>query len=519
MVASRLLARVDVSAAFDWRELYQQFLKNDPFPKQMQAHESPADELFFGGAAGPGKSTVGLILAIGLCLLIPNFSAAIFRRTFPELNRYHIKLSRRWLALWEAKGICRYRANEKTWEFNNGSTLEFCHCQHETDVNLYQTAEFDLVVIDEASEWTFEMYTAILARLRTSRPGIKPRMVIVSNPGGIGHAWLKERFIEPDQEVRGFDAQGAPLPPPEWNGEVWVPQKLTDEEREVGVRPLSRAFIQSLIWDNPVLLENDPGYISRVSQRPEPYRSMLLQGLWDVHVGAAFPEFRRRYHVIDAAQVKLEPYWYCFRALDWGYSRPYSVGWYAVDDDNRLIKYRELYGYGGGSNQGSRETVDEVAEKIKAYDEADRREGRIVRPGPADPSINSPGQDGGSSIFEKFARAGVPWILADRSKNSRTQGKQTLHGLFRLQGEAENRRPNLLFSSVCHHTIRTFSALQIDSANWEDVDTDQEEHAYDETRYAAQSRAHRAKKPEGISSVIQKHKEQLAKKFRRRDVA
>jgi hypothetical protein len=238
------------------------------------------------------------------------------------------------------------------------------------------------------------------------------------------------------------------------------------------------------VFDNKILLQNDPDYLTRLASMPEQERKALLYGNWDVFAGQVFTEWRNdpdhyddriNTHVI--APFRVPQTWRIIRSLDWGYSRPFSVGWYAVDHDGRMYRIRELYGSTGTPNEGVRWTVSQLAQEIKRIEAEDENlSGRYIY-GIADPAIFQ--RDGGESIGETMIREGVYF---DRGDHSRIAGKQQIHN--RLQFDA-NGIPMLYVFATCRNCIRTLPELIYSETDVEDVDTSQEDHIYDELRYAA----------------------------------
>lgn len=261
--------------------------------------------IFFGGAKGGGKSK-----GLRLIMLLRRFQyaqshGAIFRRTYGELEGNHIR------PLFEEFPALKTYWNDgkKLLTLPNGSTLQFCHCQNESDVDLYQGREFHDLAIDEAGQWTEQMFRKLQGSNRSSKPGIKARSILTGNPGGIGHTWLKRIFIE-----RRFNA------------------------RE---RPEDYFFIQALVDDNAALLDNDPEYVHRLNTEPnEALRKAYRYGDWDIFAGQFFGEIRRDVHMVPAFSIP--NHWNRFGAYDFGFNHPGAFGWFAVDEDGNTFLYREF---------------------------------------------------------------------------------------------------------------------------------------------------------------------------------
>jgi hypothetical protein len=312
----------------------------------------------------------------------------------------------------------------------------------------------------------------LLATLR-SAAGVPCRMKCTCNPGGPGHHWVKAWAID--------------------NGPF---QRFTDPETG-----LTRIYIPSRIADNPKLLESDPGYINRLkaSGSPELVRAWL-EGDWNVIEGSFFPEFSTKRHVVPSFVVPHD--WTRFRSMDWGSAKPFSVGWWAVVQDdyaidgqvlprNAIVRYREWYGMVPGKpNEGVKMPADKVGLGIVSRETFDGVRERISY-GVLDPAAFA--VISGPSIAEQLLRTGAVFRRADNSRTSRDKrmgGWDALRG--RLVGDTDG-RAMIFFQQHCRDSIRTLPMLQHDENRPEDVDTDTEDHAPDEIRYACLSRPFRAR--------------------------
>lgn len=409
-----------------------------------------ADEVLFGGAAGGGKSYGQLADALIYALKYPKSKQLILRRTYPELEHSLIMTSLEFFP----GDICKYSSSAKKWQFINGSVIEFGYCAVQSDVIRYQGAEYDVVRFDELTHFTEEQYTYLISRIR----GVNnyPKMVKSStNPGGIGHGWVKRRFID--------DA----VP-----GEVNV-------DKETGVK---RLFIPSFVTDNVFLMEADNEYIKRLNQLPEKERKALLCGEWDVYDGQVFSEWqnylpgkktRRWSHVIEPFDIP--DTWRRYRAFDFGYAKPFAVSWFAVDNDGVAYNYRELYGCTGEPDVGIKWTAQRIAKEIRKIE--DNEEKGMYITGIADPAIwNSTGSTEGS-IAEMMEKCGVYF---EKGNHDRLAGKMQVH--YRLAFDDEG-IPMIYFFDTCKNMIRTLPNLMYDSVRPEDVDTTGEDHLYDALKY------------------------------------
>jgi hypothetical protein len=292
---------------------------------------------------------------------------------------------------------------------------------------------------------------------------------------------------------------------------------------------LSRVFIPAKIEDNPTLFLNDPGYLARLESLPEVEKLRLRHGIWDAFEGQIFTELSQRVHGYE--DFAIPPEWERFCVLDWGFAKPFSVGWYAVDYDGVLYRYREWYGCKREADNDPE--GDDVGLKMQAWEVAkailDREGGEKVRLRIADPSIWHPRPESrrkeshGITIHEDMTGQGVYFVKAD---NDRLHGKMQVHKRLKLNeevdpetGEIMGERPMLKIAHSCKGFWRTFPALHEDPRNPEDIDTDQEDHIYDEIRYMCMARPLRPRKasriPEG-SFAAERNRLIRAKQYARR---
>ena len=452
--------------------------------KQGVALETPATEVLYGGAAGGGKSHLIRAAAVMWCGMIPGLQVYLFRRLRDDLVKNHIEGPQGLRALlqpWARDGLCDIVEDEI--RFWNGSKIYLCHCKDEKDRFKYLGAEIHVLLIDELTTFTDTIYRFLRSRVRMagvsvppSLAGMFPRILCGSNPGNVGHQWVKAAFI---------DAR---------------PPLATDRTAAVE-GAMIRQFIPAKLSDNPSI---DPGdYSNKLEGLGSPALVKAMKdGDWNVVAGAFFPEFETEKHVI--APRALPAYWHRFRAFDWGFARPFSVGWYAVSDGElpdiprgALIRYREWYGAQRDSNgttipnAGLRLTAEEVADGIVERERGDAYNNRVIS-GVADPSIFA--ENGGPSIADRMAARKCFFRPAD---NMRIAQKGAISGWdhvrARLKGDGE--QPSLFLFSTCREAIRTIPPLQHDDARPEDLNTESEDHCADEIRYACASRPYTAPLP------------------------
>ncbi len=434
-----------------------------PTAKQNLLHGSDADESLYGGAAGGGKSKALVMDAFFRACRTPGLMVYLFRRTYRELEDTLIREARRSIPL---PAVGKYVGGEHEIRLHNGSFMLFRHCENDGDKEKYQGAEIHALYIDELTHFPKDVYEYLKTRLRAPKAiGVKPVVRCTANPGGVGHAWVKDYFVDPHpgggRHIRR------------------VYSKTLDEYQDRVVE-----FIPAKVTDNPHISAD---YVFELEQKPDALRRALLEGNWDAFEGQVFTEWRndpehyrdRRFtHVIDPFPIPAD--WRRYRSFDFGYSRPFSVGWWAADPQGRLYRFSEWYGCqrdrGIGSNVGARMQPGKIAEEIAAFEKQYMPGLPVI--GIADPSIFD--ESRGESVAQLMARHGVYFDPAD---NTRIAGKMQFH--YRLQFD-ENGYPGMYVFKTCRDFIRTIPALTYNTrvaSKVEDVDTECEDHAYDDARY------------------------------------
>lgn len=435
-----------------------------PQEKQKIFMERPEYECLYGGAAGGGKSDCLLAEALRQ-VHIPHYSGIIFRKTYPMLADI-IERSREIYK--RAYPKAKYNASEHFWRFPSGARITFGNMQRVSDRINYQGKHYDFIGFDELTQFTWDEYSYLMSRNRPSGPGTRVYIRASANPGGIGHGWVKERFI----------TAAPPMTPIKGEYEVVTPDKKAIKIVK------KRIFVPSTVFDNKILLENDPNYIGSLAMLPEAEKNALLYGSWDSFNGQVFTEWindekhykdQRYTHVIDP--FRIPKHWRVYRGFDFGYAKPFSVGWYAVDEDGRIYRIRELYGCTGTPNEGVKMTPYEISAEIRQIEAEDENlKGRNII-GIADPSIFD--ESRGESVAEMMLKS-PNFVYWEPGDNTRLPGKMQYH--YRLAFDEEG-RPMFYVFNTCKHFIRTIPALVYSEKNVEDINTDQEDHIYDECRY------------------------------------
>ena len=422
----------------------------------------PADIVVYGGARGGGKSFASL--GEFWCHAEewgPAAKGLMIRRTREDLKDT-IDIARQMYG-----GAAEWRDKEKQFRFANGAVLHMAYLEKDSDAMNYQGWSLTRVYVEELTQYASSAgIFRLFATLRTTS-GARCQFRATCNPGGPGHHWVKQWVID--------NGAYRPVKDPETN--------------------LIRIFIPAKINDNPALLKNDPNYINRLkASGSEALVRAWLNGDWSVIEGAFFPEFDPLKHVIPPFQIPR--HWTRFRSMDWGSASPFSIGWWAVVQDdfvhekhllpkNAIVRYREWYG-ASAPNQGLKLPADAVAKEVVRRETDPKGFREDIAYGILDPAAFQ--VVSGPSIGETFARNGVFFRRAD---NSRVSTPKRMGGWdqvrWRLRGNQDG-DPMIFFFDHCRDSIRTLPMMQHDENKMEDLDTQSEDHAADDIRYACMSR-------------------------------
>ncbi len=422
--------------------------------KQQAFVNAKEDEVLYGGAAGGGKSYGQIIDSFIKAMQYPGIKQIILRNSFPELNRSIILTAQSLFP----KELYTFSSSSHKMSFVNGSLIEFGYIASDSDVSNYQSAEYDIIRFDELTHFTEFQYKYMRSRLRGANKFPK-QIKSSTNPGGKGHNWVKEMFINPSPPGKSFVKNETSF--------LFIPAKVTE---------------------NKFLMENDSSYIRRLKSLPLKERKALLHGDWDIYEGQFFSEFKNdpehyedRFHTHIIKPFAPPPEWTIYRSFDFGYARPFSVGWWATDYDGRLYRILELYGCRKDeaglpvANTGVKWTPEKIFKKVSEIEKSHPwLKGKDIF-GVADPSIWDKSR--GISVADVAESFGVYFEKGD---NNRIPGWMQVH--YRLQFD-ENEIPMMYIFSNCEGFIRTMPSLVFSKTHAEDLDTDGEDHIADEVRY------------------------------------
>lgn len=416
-----------------------------PHPKQAMALKCPAFELFFGGARGGGKTDWLLAEFVKYLDYGVDHAGVIFRRSYPELE----EVIRRAKVMYA--GMANWAEGRKTFTFTSGATIKMRFVENFNDTLNYQGHAYSFMGFDELTNWpSDDVYLTLFACARSAK-GVPVKIRATGNPGTVGHPWVQARFIDVcDPYTIFYDA----------------------ESQE------TRCFIPSTLDDNPALLGNDPGYERRLKMVGGKRYNAWRFGDWTRVEGAALDAFDPNVHVVPPYPI--DPNWKRVIGFDWGFSTPFSMGWYAIKPNGTLVRYKEFYGSYGKKNEGLKWPAQKVAEEA-----AERNAGDPSHLMFADPSCwqtRGTGSEGGESVIQwfQFYHKG-PRLACRKANNDRKQGYLAFYNLLSSRNEDGSGRFEVF--STNKHFIRTIGKLVYDPNDPEDIDTRMEDHPYDECRY------------------------------------
>jgi len=431
---------------------------------QVEAATCPVDFTFFGGSRGGGKSDCLLGRQIrGSELYKEHWNGLMVRRKYKEFAEM-----RRRVDSLISSGLPAERVggDQQTnyLRFKNGAQSVMTAIDRLEKVNDHVGQQYTEIGIDECT--TFPFFTKMVDKLKGScrSPHAVPcHMFGTGNPGGPGHNEVKEYFQLGSAGVE--------------------PKTIMYHELEGGFKE-SRIFIPSFLHDNKILCENDPLYVARLLSIKDPaLKKAWIKGDWDVFIGQAF-NLTRDYHIIPPAPIP--DYAPIYMTFDWGFGAPFSVGWWWIDADNRAYRFAEWYGWNGTPNEGIRIEDSIIAQKIIEREKNLGIENRqIIRIAGTDCFNKKPDYRGGGqgpSTAEVFRGAGLILRPADEKRTLKI--RQFRERLV----IPKDTMPMMMIYDTCKQFIRTIPALCMDDDNPEDIDTQQEDHIYDEACHICMAR-------------------------------
>jgi PBSX family phage terminase large subunit len=407
-------------------------------------------ETLYGGARGGGKTDAG-INWMADPIENPMYRGLVIRRNGTDLTDW-IDRAQRMYQGYNAE----FGGNPTIIKFPSGAKIYTGHLQDDKAYTKYLGHEYQRILIEELTQIPNEKrYKDLLSSCRSTVTDLIPRVFLTTNPGGVGHGWVKARFVDPAPASTRF---------------------LNDMNRKA-------IFIPARIDDNPTLVDNDPDYIKLLDSYklsdPDKYKAWRL-GDWDVYEGQVFSEWKplkdgKEYHVISKIGIPYAEFesWPKYIGFDWGFNDPAALYWMAIAPENDLgVKhiyvYREMY----QNNTTSEEWADRVNEVIQ--DEPIRY---MVMPHDAYSRLG-----GSQTIESRFRAKGVPLRRTLESGTHKQKlGRQSM--LHNLLSESPDGRPYLQVFDTCRNLIRTIPALPYSETKPEEIDDKSEDHAYDAVTY------------------------------------
>lgn len=414
-------------------------------PKQrIFINSDGIDEVCYGGAAGGGKTFIQCYDALRYALQYEGSTQLVIRRTYRELESSVVAQMRK---MYPDGSICKYNQTKHLWTFANGSSIELGYLARESDVYYYQGFEAHVIRVDEATHLPYSSIEYLRTRVRSADTYPKG-MRFSTNPGGTGHLWVKNRFVDPVPPFHIFR----------------------------GKDKLSRLYLPASVYDNKVLMKNDPEYVARLeSMQDEVQREMLLNGNWDISAGAFFSSFSRATHVVEPYDVTSYKGVKLFRSIDYGLDM-LACYWYAelpataFNPEGSVVVYRELH--------VPDKTISDAAKLIK--DLTPPTERIICTYAPPDVVTNRD-RVTGRSQSDIFAQYG---ISLTRVSADRVAGWAAVQEFLKPR---ESGRPIMKIFSTCTNLIKYIPMAQHDIKHYGDICKDPHiiTHSLDSLRYYA----------------------------------
>lgn len=457
----------------------------DQSPRQAIFHQSSADETFFGGAKGGGKSCALVMDALAYGLEFAGAEIYLFRETYDDLEANLIKE-------WKARvpsDIYSYHESKHNATLKNGTTVKFRYVRNKKDAEHYQGRSIDYVGVDELTKHLEEVIQELLSCVRSPK-GFPATFKATGNPGGIGHRWVKKRYITG-----------------------------TDYGKKEYIDPLTHnriSFVPSTVYDNPAIMANDPMYIRRLENLPEAKRRAFLLGDWDVYTGQAFPEWEPRVHVVEPFQVP--EFWRKWRCADNGYADPFYWGWLTVSPDGIVYLYREytrdpedprlLY------TEQAKKVVEKTSYTTIEYGEAVEKTEKIDFTVAGVDAWNKHHRDqSGKDLTDYYAEGGVDGMV--KAITDRKLRKDTFHEYLKPIEDQEGKQyAKFQVFNTCKSFIEKMPELVEDETDANVVADCDYDHPYDSVGYGIIAyHINKSKVPEEVKGPIDRHKKQLAKKL------
>jgi phage terminase large subunit len=401
-----------------------------PYPKQIEFFKSTCRYTAYGGARGGGKSWAARTKAVLLCFNYPGIQILLLRRTLKDLRDNHVIPLQKLLRTEEKVKFATYKVQEKEFVFANGSRLVLGYCDNESDVLQYQGQAYDVIFMEEATQFTEFQFQTLTESNRSSglcKAEFKPRMYFTCNPGGVGHLWFKRLFIDRNYQNKE--------------------------------QPEDYKFIQSLVYENKYLMEHDADYVRVLENLPEDRKKAMLYGDWNVFEGQYFSEFRTDIHVIEPFEIP--KHWKRYAAFDYGLDM-FACLWFTIDTEGNAYAYKEIH--------ESNLIISEAARLFNSINNDDKIE-EIYAPR----DLWNRRQETGKSVADIFEEHGIELT---RTSVDRVDGWLATKEWLKVidtkdieTGEPKKTSRLKIFKN-CTHLIQYLPQLQADEKNPSDVATE-----------------------------------------------
>ena len=414
-------------------------MKGIPYPKQIEFFKSTKRYIAYGGSRGGGKSWAARRKAVLLALNYSGIQILILRRTLNELRENHVLTLQT-----ELKEIAKYDAQNKEFNFPNKARIKLGYCAAESDVLQFQGQAYDIILLEEATQFTEFQKDSLMECNRSSgsmKEKFTPRMYFTCNPGGVGHAWVKRLFI--DREYRNRE-------------------RLENYE-----------FIPSTVYENKYLMTNNPEYVENLENLPEMRKRAMLYGDWDAFEGQYFNEWNRDLHVIEPH--KIADNLNRFISLDYGMDM-IACYWWSVDTQGFCTVYREMH--------EPNLIISVAAQRIKELTGSE-----VIQYVVASPDLWNKRQETGESGAEIMRKNGINNLRP--ANNSRIPGWRIMREYLKpIKNMYGSETPRIQFFSNCINAIKNIPLLQYDDKKLEDAANEPHyiTHACESIRYGIMSR-------------------------------
>lgn len=414
--------------------------------QQTKALQQTAFECCYGGSRGGGKSAAGLAWMIEPDYLNnPLYRGLVIRRNYDDLRDWIDRAT----LFYRSLGV-KVRGNPAEFTFPSGAKIRTGHLADSDATYKYLGHEYHKILIEELTIIPEEEnYLRLISTCRSTVKGLEPQVFATTNPGGVGHMWVKQRFVDVAREKEFVDP----------------------------VTGRTRIFIPATVYDNPTLMKNDPMYVKTLEGLPEDLRRAWLDGDWDVFSGQYFNKWRYEKHVIKPFKIPDE--WHRYRCIDYGYSAPFVCLWICVDFDGNAYVYREHYEKG--------QPLSHHIAKINELSGDEKYMNTLADPSmwiknPQNTNNWSRPMPSHMSIADIMLQEGIP---VNRANNDRLSGANLVREYLEWN-DSDKPEPRLKFFSNCEDTIRSIPMLVHSQKRPEDVDTTQDDHCFDALKYGLQ---------------------------------